>query len=709
MSDRTNEGQERFSIDDIIAEVRAGQNDGGEEAGGPDLLIPQARPDSRAEGPAEPRRLHHDAQPEQEAPEKDEVRGEDKAPGRRVILFRSRGRRGPDSGADGEPEAAEREERPEREEAGAARAGEEQFVPYPVSDDDEEYYIEEEPYEEEEEAGDLPYDFLNVAFDDPSRGVKRLGRKLVAMSMRLVFLVLLLAGAGYLTFGAALGLPGLPAVAGVAPELLQDVLLAGGVFLALLLAWEVTTAGLWRLLRLRPTLDSLTVFSALCCLLHCVFLALGLSEGQPLAFVAILCCFFALAGKRSRAMTLRRTYKCMEMAADPTAVKAVGGKRYRAAVKTHSRAYAETDDAAAQDMVERTSCVFAPVAIVAAVVLAAVASFGRGDGGRFVWSLAVISSVLAPCALCVASTGPWARVARRLFASGAAILDTPAAGRLARVRHAALLDGDVFPLGAVHIAGMKITSNTIKMEQVVADAAAVMKEVGGGVGKAFGDFAREQYLVPRRALNVRYFEGGGIAAQVQSDYVLMGSAEFLQKMGVMVHEGSDKKNAVFVSVNSYMAAIFTLKYTVQPQPYTAFGILGRCGITADLALRDFSVSEKLVEDRFAVRHGRAQIPELRVREAYWNENLADDQPVCAILARDSVLAFAEVLAGARALVRSVRLNLFCGYACSVIGMITMYFLAAMDKIYLASPGNIALYLLIWLVPVRFASIFMTRF
>ena len=83
--------------------------------------------------------------------------------------------------------------------------------------------------------------------------------------------------------------------------------------------------------------------------------------------------------------------------------------------------------------------------------------------------------------------------------------------------------------------------------------------------------------------------------------------------------------------------------------------------------------------------------------------------MCAILARDSVLAFVEVLAGARALVRSVRLNLFCGYACSVIGMITMYFLAAMDKIYLASPGNIALYLLIWLVPVRFASIFMTRF
>lgn len=720
MSEKTNGEQERFSIDDIIAEVNAERGRPRAEApsvetdGLPDLLIPEARikqlhtePEAAAEGtqddPAaenEPvvvpfRKPRQEPLPEPE-PEgdiivDDEEMHEDKAPGRRVILFKSR--RVKTDGAD----------ETEEEEGGT----EEGFDPYPVSDDNEEYYVEEEYYEEEEE--ELPYDFLNVPFDDPTRAVKKLGKKLVGMSSRLLFSAVLLAVSGYLTFYELLGIPKLPVFTGAEGSLLQNGLLALCAMLSLLCSWEVTTAGVWRLTRLRPTLDSLVVFSAVASMLHCVFAAFGLSDGQPLAFVSCMTLFYALAGKRSRAMTLRRTYKCMEIAADPTAVKVVGGKDYRAAVKTHNRAYAEVSDVAGMDLAERTSCVFAPVAIVAAAALAVVASFGKGDAGRFVWSLAVISSVLAPIALCSASAAPWGRVAKRLFTSGAAILNHASAARLSKVKRVAFYDGDIFPLGAVYIAGMKITSGTIKMEQVVADAAAVMKEVGGGVAKAFGDFAREQYLVPRRAINLRYFEGGGIAAQVQGDYVLMGSAAFLQKMGVMVHEGSDKKDAVFVSVNSYEAAIFTLKYTVQPQPYAALGILSKFGIIADLAVKDFGVTERLVENRFAIKRKLLNIPELNIKEAYWNEELGRDEPVCAILTRDSALAFMEVVGGAKCLMRTIRLSLFCGYACSIIGMITMYFLAAMDKIYLASPENIALYLLVWLLPVRFASLFMTRY
>ena len=729
MSEKTNGEQERFSIDDIIAEVNAerGRAPRAEEPsvpepdGLPDLLIPEARikqlhtvpegqnaeadPAAEKEPVPMPLRPRPAAEPEPE-PEGDVIVDDqelhrDKAPGRRVILFKSRHIRKEaaeeDEVDEADPDGEDEEDTPE----------EGKFIPYPVSDDEEEYYVEEEYYEEEEE--ELPYDFLNVPFDDPTRAVKKLGKKLVGMSSRMIFSGLLLLGSGYLTFAQLLGLPALPQIGGLQPRLVENGLLALCALLSLLCSWEVTTAGVWRLTRLRPTLDSLVVFSTVTSMVHCIFAALGLSDGQPLAFVSCMCCFFALSGKRSRAMTLRRTYKCMEIAADPTAVKVVGGKNYRAAIKTHSRAYAEVSDVSGMDMAERTSCAFAPVAIVAAIALAVVASFGKGDAGRFVWSLAVISSVLAPCALCTASAGPWARVAKRLFTSGAAILNHRSAAKLSKVRRVALYDGDIFPLGAVYIAGMKITSNTIKMEQVVADAAAVMKEVGGGVAKAFGDFAREQYLVPRRAINLRYFEGGGIAAQVQGDYVLMGSAAFLQKMGVMVHEGSDKKDAVFVSVNSYEAAIFTLKYTVQPQPYAAFGILSKFGITTDLAVKDFGVTERLVENRFVIKRKLLNMPELSIKEAYWNDELGGDEPVCAILTRDSALAFAEVVGGAKCLMRTVRLGLFCAYACSIIGMVTMYFLAAMDKIYLASPENIALYLLVWLLPVKFASVFMTRY
>ncbi|MEA4920788.1 MAG: hypothetical protein VB078_07700 [Clostridiaceae bacterium] len=616
--------------------------------------------------------------------EEAEPAAEEKAPGRRIILFKSR--------------KAKKEE-----------CQEEEGIPqYPVSDD-EEYYIEEEPYEEDEEEEELYYDFLNVAFDDPSKAVRRLGQKLVGMSVRLLFVALLFLVSAYFTFGEQLGLPGIPDISVLPAESAQNGILAVCAFLGLALSWEVTTAGIWRIFKLRPTLDSLTVFSSLTSVIHGVLMTLGISGGQPLASVSIMCCFAALAAKRSRAITLRRTYKCMEIAADPMAVKIVGGKKYPAAIKTHNRAYDEIPEIAGRDMTERSSSVFAPIAIVASIALAAAASFGRGDGERFVWSLAVISAVISPCALCMSSVRPWASVGKKLFTSGAAILNYRSAVRISKARRAVIYDGDIFPLGAVNIAGMKVTSNTITMEQVVADAAAVMKDIGGGVGKAFGDFAREQYLVPRKAINVKYFEGGGIAAQVQGDYILMGSSEFLTRMGVLVHEGSDKKEAVFVSVNSYLAAIFTLKYTVQPQPYAAFGLFSKHGVSANMAVKDFGVTERLVENRFSVKKSMLSIPSIEMKEACWDDALGVEEPSCAILTRDSVLAFAEVIAGAKNLCRSVRINLFCAYSCSILGMVTMYFLAAMDKAYLASPANIAIYLLIWYLPIWFTGIFMTNY
>ena len=237
---------------------------------------------------------------------------------------------------------------------------------------------------------------------------------------------------------------------------------------------------------------------------------------------------------------------------------------------------------------------------------------------------------------------------------------------------------------------------------VIAEMQSFLDE-NGFKGEA-GVFANET-----KSLKVEYDEAAKLYKLFSADISDGNVGEYALASSYLFDEKSDKKDAVFLSINSYEAAIFTLKYTVQPQPYAALGILSKFGITADLAVKDFSVTERLVENRFAVGRKLLHVPELAIKEAYWNDELGKDVPVCAILTRDSALAFLEVVGGARCLIRTVRLGLFCAYACSLIGMITMYFLAAMDKIYLASPENIVLYLLIWLLPVRFASLFMTRY
>ena len=110
------------------------------------------------------------------------ISGEDNAPGRRVILFKKK--------------------RPEDDEE-----REDGFAPYPVKDD-EEFYIEEEE-EEEEPPEPLLYDFLNVPFDDPTKAVKKLGRKLVGMSLRLLVIGFLWLACMVIAFRQSLPVPAL--------------------------------------------------------------------------------------------------------------------------------------------------------------------------------------------------------------------------------------------------------------------------------------------------------------------------------------------------------------------------------------------------------------------------------------------------------------------------------------------------------------------
>lgn len=714
MSDKRNDNElnaEVFDLDDIIAEVKAA---GASQPPPEKPEEPPAPPEPDREEPAPAAPPEEPAPPEDDEPPVEDPANfetigfdpsrartkemesemlevaEEKIPGKRVILFKSRKAEKPAEG--GETEDGEEPEQ-------------KVYAEFPVGED--EYFFGEEPYEDESDEPEqepLEYDFLNISYDDPTRAVKRLSGKLVGMSVRLFAILALGLVSGYLTLGPLLHLPRIP----VLGETGENAILTLCAFTSLCLIKEVALPGVWRVGKLRPTLDSLTVFSALCSIVHSLMVSLHLADGAPVSFVTVMCCFFALLAKRGRAASLRRVYKCIEISADPAAVKVVGGKKYRTALKTHVRAVADMKDVCQTDMTEKTSQAFAPVAMIASVIMAAVAGFGIEGGNGFLWSLAVISAMTSPMALCMSSVGPLNRISKRLFTTGAAIPDYRAAVRLSRTKRAVADDNDIFPLGSVHIAGMKITTNAIPMEQALADAAALMRDVGGGIAKAFGDFAREQYLAPRKAVNLRYYEGG-ISAQVRDDYVLMGSAAFLERMGVRLREGQDKRDAVFLAVNSYEAAIFTLKYTVQPQPYAAFGILGRMKVVTDMAVRDFTISEEMIERRFGAKEEYLHIPPLETRELFWQDQVSMEEPVCAILTRDSFFALAETVGGARRLVRTTRVNLFCAYACCVIGMATMYFLTAMGKAYLASPGNIALYLLIWYLPVWFGSLFMTNY
>ena len=58
----------------------------------------------------------------------------------------------------------------------------------------------------------------------------------------------------------------------------------------------------------------------------------------------------------------------------------------------------------------------------------------------------------------------------------------------------------------------------------------------------------------------RRYEGGGLGAEIQGDVILMGSIGFMKLMKVRMPEGTRLKQAVYLSVNGDLAAVFALNY-----------------------------------------------------------------------------------------------------------------------------------------------------
>lgn len=560
---------------------------------------------------------------------------------------------------------------------------------------------EPEPEEEEPPEPPPPFDFLFEAdAKDIPHTIANLGKKLRRLRRRSI-LCLLLAVLGCL----ATALPQLPISLpegygfADAPHYYfwaLNLLLCG----SMLAADDVLLAGVYRLVIFRPTLDTVAAVGAFSALAQGVWHALQKGDAMPYAAVAQVTLFYCLLAKRGRLLTLRRTYKAAGLSASPACVcTREDGKQRTMAYKTQLAQPPDLECVDRPDAVMRFSRFYGPLAIVAAVVLAVMASFGARRPDRFVDSLAAIAAMAAPAGMLLSAATPGVRISKKLFTAGTALLNDQAARELAWAELAVLTDADIFPNGSVAISGMKVARN-MSMEKAVASAASALKAVGGGLSHVFLDFAKQQYIFVPEPNRVQYYENGGVSVQIGRDSVLCGSANFLTRMGVHVTEGRTIKSGVFVAVNSSFAAVFALKYNAQPQAQSAFRVLRLGRLRPVLAVKDFNATPFMVEDKFDLRPGQAEFPpvEQRVALAMGGGRREDVRPL-ALLSRDSMLSFCECVTAARRLCRAVRLNLVCSTAAAVFGMGLMYFLASVDRLQAAGPLNVILYLLLWYAPV----------
>lgn len=548
----------------------------------------------------------------------------------------------------------------------------------------------------------LSYDRVNRPVEDAGQAVTKLGKRLGGMAARLLLFFPVIVTSLYLTAAASHGLP-MPAGYSFAEQpMIHLGVLAFCQFVSLILCHESTVGGLWRLVMGRPTMDTALTLAGLVNLAYCgtaAFLPQWL-VGVPYVCVSVVTGFFALLAKRQRYEALRRSYKALNMGTTPTGVKLyTDGKAQDLAVKTQSGVDVDTAAFSEPDFTERYAGVYTPIILVLAVALSVVASVGKGETFRLLWCLSALFSVSTPMCLLLSSSAGAKRLGKKLYTSGSVIVNARAAGRLAKSHAAVLRDADLYPAGSVKITGMKIAENQ-EPELVVGCAASLLQEVGGGLSRAFTEFARQMYIVPNKARELRFFDTRGIAATVGGRYVQLGTASYLMRMGIRVTEGLKLQNSIFIAIDSQFAGIFSMRHEVQTPVYGAFGLLKHGKIRPVLALRDTTQTQSTVETAFELRRDTAYQPPLEERLRYSAASFGKEEETLALLSRDGLMPFAEVLSAAKKWRRSARQSCVMGTLCALFGMLLLAFLTGEGAVGAASPFNVLAYLLLWSLPAK---------
>ncbi|MBQ4578714.1 MAG: hypothetical protein IJA84_06590 [Clostridia bacterium] len=556
----------------------------------------------------------------------------------------------------------------------------------------------------------LWYDRVNRPSDDAGQTASQLSRRLGGMAARMLLFLPVTVTALYVTLAITRGLP-MPA--GFTYEAYPHYymgILALCQLLTLLLCMESTLSGLWRLFHGKPTLDTVLTLSGLASLAYCGVAAFlpAWRIGVPYVCVTAVTGFFALTAKRQRYEALRRGYKALTMGTSPSGVKLyTDGKIRNLAVKTQSGTDVPTEALSQPDFTENYSCFYSPIVIVLALALAVAATVAKGQTTHLLWSLSAIFTVTAPMCLLLSSSAPAKRLTKKLYTSGSMLVNARSAGRLAKSRAAVLRDADLYPAGSVKITGMKIADNQ-EIELVVGCAAALMQEVGGGLAKAFVEFARQMYIVPNKAKELRFFDTRGIAANVSGRYVQLGTASYLMRMGIRVNEGLKLKDSIFVAIDSQFAGIFSIHYQEMPQVYTSFGLLKGSHIRPVLALRDTNQTQNAVESRFELKRDTTYQPDLEERLRYSASAFGKDEETLALLSRDGLMPFAEVLAAAVKWRKAAVIGCVLGTLCALVGMLIMAFLTGQTAVSNAHPLHVLAYLVIWSLPVKLLRGIVTR-
>ena len=461
-------------------------------------------------------------------------------------------------------------------------------------------------------------------------------------------------------------------------------------------SYDVCLSGVIALLRFRFDQYSM-LFLALCAVVADAFFAVA--EGRtPFCTVASILLLLALWGRDLLYDARRRSLRAISNMDEPVA--AIREEKAWHGYDCIFRAPGDAEQFAVQlempDAGSRIMRVWAPLMTEVTLALSVLTALRTGEHFLWAWSAMLLASF--PAGILIAYAKPFSALARRLYRAGAAIAGWQGARILSGEAGLIVEDADLFPPQNVTQGGMKLYGSR-PAPMVIGYANAVVQTAGSGLVPLFEQMMHDQNGRRYTVDTFRRYEGGGLGATIRGDVVLMGSIAFMKLMRVRVPEGTRLKQAVYLSVNGELTAVFALNYAPAESVRAGLSAVLRAGsLVPVLATRDFMITPQFLKLRYKIPPEHIEFPIVEERARLSSQEIPRTGPQGALMARSSFASFAGSVVSARTLRGAAIIAMIVALAGSVLGTALMFFLTFLGSSFSASCWNLFLYTVLWLIP-----------
>lgn len=523
------------------------------------------------------------------------------------------------------------------------------------------------------------------------------------MNRRVVLLFLLSFVSSYLAIAADAGLPLLRVLA-TSPALLaavELVLLGWAIVFSLDVIWMGITSLRDRLFTLHTLADMAVLFTVVDALVYCLA---GRPGPAPYCAPATLILFCLTWGSYDRKLANYRASRQAAFSQEPQRI--TKDEKLWNARDTFTKDRGDARDFGSQiqapNGAELMQARVAPILMLAAVLLAFLASVGHNRPDQLLWCLSTTLIASSPLSALLCYGQPWLRLTRRLEKSGAAVAGWPGVRASGGNAGVLISDVDLFPTGTVQFNGIKVYGD-ISLEKLVGCAASLIRVSGSDLTDLFDGLVRTQGGFYRRVDDFRCYEAGGLSGDIRGEQIMVGSADFMTVMDVPLPQDLKVKNAVFCAIDGSLRGIFALNYAKTNTVRPAVISLLRAKLIPVLVPRDFNVTPSMVRQKLKIPVEKMEYPPVERRLELTEPDQDHDITLCALLSRDNVESYAETIVGCRRLRSTVRRSSILCLVASLVGLALSYYLTTVQAFASLSPTNVLLFLALWLIPTLLLS------